>query len=358
MAGVLTFALIIVALRWWILPEIGTYRADIEAQISRAAGQKVVIGDIEAGWRGVRPHLNLSRVVIHDRAGVPTLAFDGVEATLSWRTLYALELRLHHLEISRPRLEIRREKDGLIYVSGIAINDPNTPRGFGDWLLRQETIHINHASIEWLDKTRDAPPLLLCDVGLRLESFGRQHRFGLQASAPKALASTLDLRGDLRGASFERWQEWSGKLYANLGDTDIAAWGAWADLPYRINQGRGSVQLWMDLAQGRPHAVTGLVKLQGVKTRLGKNLPELDLARLSGRLSWRELPRGFEMDAKQIEVDAGAGRQFTSQLIRARYQAAEAKNLEQGEFHASVLDIAPLLALSEYLPYPTRNAVN
>ena len=350
MAGVLTFALIIVALRWWILPEIGTYRADIEAQISRAAGQKVVIGEIAAGWRGVRPHLNLGKVVIHDRAGQPTLAFDAVEATLSWRTLYALELRLHHLEISRPRLEIKREKDGLIYVSGIAINDPSTPRGFGDWLLRQEAIQINHASIEWLDKTRDAPPLLLSDVGLRLESFGRQHRFGLQASAPKALASTLDLRGDLRGASFERWQEWSGKLYANLGDTDIAAWGAWADLPYRINQGRGGVQLWVDMVQGRPQAVTGLVKLHGVKTRLGKNLPELDLARLSGRLSWRELPRGFEMDAKQIEVDAGAGRQFSSQLIRARYQAAEAKILEQGEFHASVLDIAPLLALSEYLP--------
>lgn len=350
MAGVLAFALIIVALRGWILPEIGHYRADIEAQISRAAGQKVAIGDIQASWRGLRPHLKLGQVVIHDRAGLPALAFDGVEATLSWRTLYALELRLHRLEISRPRLEIKREANGLIYVSGIAVNDPATPHGFGDWLLRQEAIQINHATVEWQDKLRDAPPLVLADVGLRLEGGSRRHRFGLQASAPKELASTLDVRGDLRGASLERWQEWSGSLYANLGDTDIAAWRAWVDLPYRINQGHGGVQLWVDLKAGRPSAVTGLVKLQGVKARLGKTLPELDLARLTGLLAWRELPRGFELEARQIDVDAGAGRRFFSQAIRARYQAAEGKQLEQGEFHADALDIAPLLALSEYLP--------
>ncbi|MBT9612519.1 MAG: TIGR02099 family protein [Burkholderiales bacterium] len=350
MAGVLAFALIITTLRWWILPEVGQYRADIEAQISRAAGQKVAIGDIQASWRGLRPHLKLTQLVIHDRVGQPALALDGVEATLSWRTLYALELRLHRLEISRPRLEIKRETNGLIYVSSIAVNDPATPHSLGDWLLRQEAIQINHATIEWHDKLRGAPPLVLADVGLRFESRGRHHRFGLQASAPKELASTLDVRGDLRGVSFERWQEWSGNLYANLGDTDIAAWRAWVDLPYRINQGHGGLQLWVDMKAGRPDAVTGLVKLQGVKARLGKNLPELDLARLTGRLAWRELPRGFEMEAKQIEVDAGAGHQFSSQAIRARYQAAEGRALEQGEFHADALNIAPLLALSEYLP--------
>ncbi len=350
MAGMLAFALIIVALRWWVLPEIGHYRAEIETQISRAAGQKVTIGDIQASWRGLHPHLKLGQVAIHDRAGLPTLAFDGVEATLSWRTLYALELRLHRLEISRPRLEIKREPNGLIYVSGIAVNDPATPHGFGDWLLRQEAIQINHAIIEWQDKRRGAPPLVLSDVGLRLEGGGRRHRFGLQASAPKELASTLDVRGDLRGVSFERWQEWSGSLYANLGETDIAAWRAWVELPYRINQGHGGVQLWVDMKAGRPSAVTGLVKLQGVKARLGKSLPELDLARLTGRLAWRELPRGFEMEAKQLEVDAGAGRQFSSQAIRARYQTAEGKQLELGEFHAGAFDIAPLHALSEYLP--------
>ena len=350
MAGVMSFALIIIALRWWILPEIGQYRADIEAQFSHAAGQKVAIGDMQAGWRGLRPHLRLGQVVVHDRAGLPALGFEGVEATLSWRSLYSLELRLHRLEISRPRLEIKREKNGMVFVSGIAINDPTTQHGFGEWLLRQETIQINHAVIEWQDMQRDAPPLVLTDVGLRLEGFGRHHRFGLQASAPKELATTLDIRGDLRGSSFERGQDWSGSLYANLGDTDIAAWRAWVDLPYRINRGHGGVQLWVELKAGSPSVVTGLVKLQGVKARLGKSLPELDLARLTGRLTWRELPRGFEMEARQIEVDAGAGRQFSGQAMRARYQAAEGRELEQGEFHTGALDIAPLFALSEYLP--------
>ncbi len=346
----LAFFGVVVALRWWVLPEISQYRTAIEAQLSRSAGQKIAIGGIQANWRGIRPHLNLSQVVIHDKAGLPSLAFDGVEATLSWHTLYAFELRLHDLEIFRPRLEIRREANGLIYVSGIAVNDPNTPHGFGDWLLRQDSVHIHHASVEWRDNLRGAPPLVLTDVGLLLEGGGSRHRFGLLASAPAELASTLDVRGDLRGDSLDQWQTWSGSLYANLGDTNISAWSAWVDLPYRINQGHGGVQLWSAIKAGHPSVVSALVKLQGVKTRLGKNLPELDLARLTGRLSWRELPRGFEMEAKQIEVDAGSGRQFSSQSLLARFQVAEGKTPEQGEFHAATLDIAPLLALSEYLP--------
>ena len=58
-AAVLAFALLVSALRWWILPEITHYRADIETQISKAAGQKISIGNIDASWQGLRPYLKL-----------------------------------------------------------------------------------------------------------------------------------------------------------------------------------------------------------------------------------------------------------------------------------------------------------
>ena len=349
-AAVVAFALIVIALRWWILPEITQYRADIEAQISKAAGQKITIAAIEASWHGLRPYLKLGQVVVHDRAGRPALSFDRVDATLSWYSLLVAELRLYRLEITRPRIEIKREPDGLIYVSGMAVNDVSQPQGFGDWLLRQDTIQVNHATIEWRDNLRGAPPLILNDVGLRVENSGKHHRFGLLASAPKELASILDMRGDFRGASLEHLPAWTGTLYANLGDTDIAAWRAWVALPYRINQGHGALQLWTEFKQGRPTALSAWVQLQGVKARLGRNLPELEVAQLNGQLSWRELARGFEFKAKRIALDAGAGRRFATQNVLARYEAAQGPAPEQGEFHAEQIEIAPLLALSDYLP--------
>lgn len=352
MAWVLFFALVVVALRWWILPNIDQYRPNIETKISQALGQKVSIAKIDSGWLGLRPNLRLEQVVVHDQAGLPALTFDHIDTTLSWYSLLVAELRLHRLEITRPRFELRRETNGLIYVTGFsdAINNPSTPHGFGNWILNQESIQLNHAQLEWRDQLRGAAPLVLSDVGLRLVNSGKRHRFGLVASAPKDLASTFDVRGDFQGTTFERWNEWSGTLYNNLGATNIAAWHAWIDLPYLVRQGTGAMRAWAEFKQGRVVGLSTQIQLQKVRARLEMKLPEIDLARLSGHLAWHELPQGFVVESRYLEIDAGPGRRFTTQNLFARHVAAADKQVEQGEFRAESLSIAPLLSLSEYLP--------
>ena len=352
MAWVLFFASVVVALRWWVLPNIDQYRPNIEAKISHALGQKVSIAKIASGWVGLRPRLKLEQVVLHDLTGLPTLAFEHIDATLSWYSLLVAELRLHRLEITRPHFELTREANGLIYVKGFphAINEPSTPNGFGNWLLDQESIQLNHAQLEWRDHLRDAAPLLLTDVGLRLVNSGKRHRFGFVASAPQELASNFDVRGDFQGATFEHGNAWSGALYADLGATNIAAWHAWVDLPYPVRQGTGAMRVWAEFKHGRPVELSTLVQLQKVRAQLGKNLPELDLAQLSGHLAWRELPQGFVFESKRLEVDAGPGRRFATKNIFVRYVAATDKQLAQGELRAESLGFGPLLALSEYLP--------
>lgn len=352
MTWVLLFASVVVALRWWILPNIDQYRPSIEAKISQTLGQKVAIRKVESGWIGLRPHLRLEQVVVHDQTGSPALAFDHIDTTLSWYSLLVVQLRLHRLEITRPRFELKRETNGLIYVTGFthAINDPTTPHDFGNWILNQESIQLNHATLEWRDYLRGAEPLLLTDVGLRLVNSGKHHRFGFVANAPKELASTFDVRGDFHGTTFERWHEWSGDLYTNLGTTNLTAWHAWVDLPYAFSQGTGAMQLWSAFKQGRPVGLSAQVQLQKVRARLGQKLPELELAQLAGHLAWRELPKGFVFESKRLELDAGPGKRFSTKNLFARYSAAFERQAEQGELRAESLSIAPLLALSEYLP--------
>ena len=352
MAWVLFIATIVVALRWWILPNIDHFRPNIESKISQTLGQKVAIAKIDAGWVGLRPHLKLEHVVMHDLAGLPTLVFEHIDTTLSWHSLRVLRLRLHRLEITRPQLELRREADGLIYVTGFthAINDPSTPHDFGNWILQQESIQLNHAKLEWRDNKRGAPPLVLTDVGLRLVNSGQRHRFGFVANAPKELASTFDLRGDFQGTTFEHWEHWAGSLYANLGSTNIAAWQPWIELPYLVRQGTGAMQVWSEFQRGRPVGLSALVQLQQVRARLGTKLPELDLAQLTGHLAWRELPQGFVFESKRLALDAGPGRRLSTKNLLARYTVPNGKQAGQGEFLAENLNIAPWLALSEYLP--------
>ncbi|MBZ0304970.1 MAG: TIGR02099 family protein, partial [Anaerolineae bacterium] len=117
----LAFAATVVALRYWILPNIGQYREDIAASITRAAGQRVAIGAIDANWERLRPHLALREVQVYDRQGRPALVLQNVDGTLSWWTLLVGEVRLHSLEISDPVLSIRRDAEGRLFIAGIEL---------------------------------------------------------------------------------------------------------------------------------------------------------------------------------------------------------------------------------------------
>ena len=52
------------ALRYVVLPRVADYRPDIERLASKAVGQPVRIGSIDARWRGLNPDLILDDVVV------------------------------------------------------------------------------------------------------------------------------------------------------------------------------------------------------------------------------------------------------------------------------------------------------
>ena len=59
-----SFVVLVLALRYLILPNIESYRPEIERQIGHALGLAVGIGGIEASWDGLNPDLILSDVRI------------------------------------------------------------------------------------------------------------------------------------------------------------------------------------------------------------------------------------------------------------------------------------------------------
>jgi uncharacterized protein YhdP len=115
------FVLLVLALRYLILPNIENYRPEIERQLSEALGLSVAIGGIEASWQGLNPDLILSDVRIADAQGQPALAFTRVESVLSWSSLPRMQLRLRLLRLDEPTLHLRRDVGRRFYVAGIAV---------------------------------------------------------------------------------------------------------------------------------------------------------------------------------------------------------------------------------------------
>jgi uncharacterized protein (TIGR02099 family) len=346
-AGLL-FGAAILALRYWILPDIGDYRERIADTVSRAAAQKITIGEIRANWDGLRPQLALSAVVVHDAEGRAALELPRVDATLSWRSALLLQVNFHALEIHRPHLMVRRDSRGRITVGGVAVEGAQQDEdGFTQWLLKQREIEIFDAALDWRDELRAAPELQLRRVQLRIVNSGERHRLALIAHPPEALAAPVDVRADLRGA--EWGSRMSGQLYLQVNDIDIAAWRQWIDFPVAMTRGSGALRAWLNLDGGELQALTADAELRGVRARLAANLPELDLQQMGGRLGWKRSAGGFELSARRLGFVTGDHLALPPADISLRL-AGSGGDYTRGELQASALDLAPLVALADRLP--------
>ena len=187
---------LVLVMRHVVLPDIGSYRMDIEQALAAGLARPVTIRELAADWQGWWPRLQVRGLAIRDGAGRVALELDNVEADLAWSTLWHLEPRFARLEVLAPTLDIRRDAAGQLFVAGLEVGRQQDDGAFSDWLLAQDRIVIRDARLSWTDELRQAPTLALSGVGFDLRNSGARHRFALVAEPPAGLASRLDVRGD------------------------------------------------------------------------------------------------------------------------------------------------------------------
>lgn len=347
------FAAMILALRYWILPNVGAHSSEIERSVSETLGLRVTIGTIEVGWQGLRPELFLGKVTVFDRDGRAALSLPSVEATFAWKSVLVWSPRFYSLAFDQPKLEIRRDPAGKFYVAGIKVTGgQGSEAGTAQWVLSQRQIEIRNAGITWVDEQRGAPALSLSEVNLQLRN-GGSHRFALRAKAPPELASMLDIRGELRGGDFDSFHKWTGRLYAELGYTDLTAWRPWIDYPLALQSGKGGVRLWLSIGENGVAEATADVALSQVATRLAKDLPLLELDYLQGRLGAKQTAQNtLEVFGRRLALRTGRGIALAPADFRVRWERAEGQAAQKVEVEADQFELAPLAGLAEYLPLP------
>ncbi len=346
-AGLLGFSLLLLLLRFVVLPQVNNYRGDIEHALSNALQLPVSIGSVEGHMQGIRPRLELRGLAIKDQTGRPALSFDNVAGVVAWTSIFKLSPRFYLLEIATPVLAIRRDADGHVFVAGLAVNTNKSGPDVSAWVLDQHAIAIRDATLTWTDEKRQAPPLVLDHLNLQLEKtvVGR-HRFGLTAQPPAALAARLDWRGEFSGNSLAEVEHWAGKLYGQVDHIDLAAWHPWIDYPLQLTQGHGAARLWLDFAAMQPKALTADVSLADVQTRLAPDLVALSLRYLNGRVVMRREKNGFELTTRQLSLATNDG--ITVAPTDMHLQRDDAG----GDFTVNKMDFQALASLAAHLPLP------
>ncbi|NJD35114.1 MAG: AsmA family protein [Betaproteobacteria bacterium] len=349
--GYFAFALLLLALRYAILPQIESYRSDLEQMISTAINRPVGIRRIDAHWAGLHPALTLDGFEIRDTRGRPALGFDQVEAELSWSSLWHFQLRLARLELNSPTLLLRRDRAGRFFAAGLEITPQASDEDdFADWLLAQDRVIIRDATITWQDELRKAPPLELNHLNFQLDNSGSRHRFGFTADPPRQLAARIDIRGDFKGNDLDQLEAWKGEVYAELDYADLAVWRHWGDYPVTLPQGSGALRLWLGFANKQLLTTTADVRLADVRLQLRHDVPELDLVRLEGRMTGRRLDGGFEAELQHLTLATRGGVALAPIDLKVAWQGAAANRPPQGRASANGLDLAAMAQLAAHLP--------
>ncbi len=359
MVVVVVFCALLLVLRFFVLPGIGEYRERIAARLASTFGQPVTIGGITAGWDGWNPKLAITDFAIHDASSPgapPVLLLPRLDAVVAWTSIPTLDLQLKELAIERPQLEIRRNAAGRFFVAGIEVD---TAAAHDDapplrWLLQQRQIIVNDAGLTWRDEMRTTPPLVLEHVTLRIEKRFGKHQFGLVATPPAEIASPIDVRGEFSAPSIVDWKAAQGRLYVRVDYVDLAPLNAWIAPLLAMETGKGAVRIWLDYAQGRAAAAIADVELTDVRARLARDLPQLDLAQLGGRLQWKRDAGSRELGARGLTFRTRAGQALGPSSVTLAATEGPDGSVTGGRLTIDRLEVEPLAALAAHLPLPAQ----
>ncbi len=350
------------ALHWLILPHADDWRGAVEAYASRALGAPVRIGHLDIDSAGWRPSLDLRGLQLYDPQGREALRLERVRATLSPRSLLAGQLRFSQVVVDGARLELQRDADGRLRVAGFAWDAAAAgDRRLRDWVLAQPELAIRDARVVWTDATRSAPPLALQDVDLVLRSRAQHHALRVDATLPPQWGGRASLRGRFTQpllATAAELQRWSGTLYLELAQADVAQLLRFVALPFELRAGDGALRAWAELRGGQARQLTLDLALRTLELRLAPALQPLALEQLQGRFVADRDADGVALAIRALRFETGDALHWPASELRIALQQAQdlgswppsAAAVTGGEFSADRLDLDVIARTTARLP--------
>ncbi len=344
-------------LHFLIVPRIAEFRPLLEQQASRMLGVKVRVGSIMALSNGLIPSFELRDVALMDVQGREALRLPSVLAALSPRSM--LGLGFEQLYVEAPVLDVRRSKDGRIWVAGLPISSADQTDGVAaDWLFSQTELVVRHGSVQWTDELRGTAPLTLTDVNVVLRNRHRNHSLRLDATPPAHWGEPLQVLGNFKqpllSAHAGQWRNWEGQLYANFAQIQLSELRQYVDLGVGVGvgQGLGALRAWVDMKKGVVVGATADIALRDARLQVDKNLEPLELRWAAGRLGMRALDHGMEWFTQALEFDTQDGLHWPGGNVRLNMFDSRAGQPERGELVADRLDLASMGQIADRLPVP------
>ncbi len=345
-------------IHFWLMPNINQFKDDIANFATQAAKQKVVIGNINAYWQGVNPHLSISNIDIFDAENRPALQLKNTNVGLSWLSIPLLEPHLAEITIRDPELTVRRISSGEIFVAGISMSGESKP-DLPNWLLRQNQLVINNAKVVWLDEKRNAPSLSLDNLNIELftplwRGIVKNHTFLISATPSVGTYNPIHISGNFYGNDVSQTEKWRGNINVALKNGNLAAFKPWLDYPIDLQSGTGSTDVAIKFANHQIQSVISNVTLENLQLQFRPNTAPLTLNKLSGKIDWASIHQGsfinttnthagYTISVNDLTLSAHNGMHL--QQVHGRYTKTSdgMQTLDLGLAHLDIALVQPYL---------------
>jgi uncharacterized protein (TIGR02099 family) len=344
-----------------LFPDIGIYRGEIEAWVSRYMGYPVVIHSMDAKWQGWLPELYLTNIDLLNKEGTqPITHFDHARVLIApVATLLNRQFIPRSLVISGFDLTIAHLSNGAIYIEGIKVqgmDKANTDKNeLAEWLFKQDNIKIQNASIQWIDLKNKQDPISLSNVSLQLRN--DKGRFQVEGSAalPQDYGKKLDFAFDSFGNLLSA--NWSGDLYLSGSDINPDKWYTnFRPKEFNVSGGKADLHVWSSWKTAQLTNLEGDLDFNNFDAVSGRN--KLHIRELSYRFlgershqnDWKfrvKINKFLTENGPWPDTDISFSLESSGSADKSRYSAAFS--------YLKLDDLATLISDFSILPEKLRN---
>jgi uncharacterized protein (TIGR02099 family) len=361
---IVLLAAVIVTLVRVLLPDIGIYRSEVQAWVSRYMGFPVVFHTIDATWQGWVPELTLTDIDLLNKAGTQAIThFEKARIQIApLATIAERQIIPRSLIISGFKLSVARRENGAISIQDIELEnfDQNqTNNELAEWLFKQDEVEIQNAEIEWTDlKYKQDEPIRLTDVAFKMRNDVGRFQIDGSTSLPENYGTTMDFAFDAFGSLLT--SEWSGELYLAASDIDPDNWYKNIRPPeFYLSGGTADIEVWMTWTQARLDRLQGRLQYDDFSAMV-KDERALRLANLTTRfLGERTGTDGwlFNVELENLATENGV---WPNTDISFTAEPAASGRYEYGTrfSYLKVGDLAPVLSNLSFMPAKAKDLLN
>lgn len=281
------------------------YKGTVEQHLSVLLGQPVTISDMETSWYWFEPVLKMDKVTLSDKQDHVLKLNKLLVGINLFSSLWHWQIEPGVLYIDDAHLTLHQvndhwDVDGLSQDKQSMTLESESYLQILGWVLAQQKIVLKNISAKIY--LSDGTLIPLCDLNLTTRHSYGHYRVKGSARLAQKTATALTLVADMQLDPYAL-KKATGHAYLSVINFLPAQWqGFIPDMTYRVKDGAGNIDLWLDLVKGHFFSLQSTVNVKDIAWTKDGQPKKHHMQFLQANLAWRTTADGWRLTGDKLHL--------------------------------------------------------